>query len=83
MIIKKKLFAVPDKKDIKKRAKGIISQYEKETGLVEDKDFDNIEVFEKDLKKYIFWYNNKRVKLRLKGMSPIQYWAQYYRDLIC
>lgn len=45
--------------------------------------YDNIEVFEKDLKKYIFWYNNKRVKLRLKGMSPIQYRAQYYRDLIC
>ena len=43
--------------------------------------YDNIEDFEKDLKKYILWYNNKRVKLRLKGMSPIQYRAQYYKDL--
>ena len=43
--------------------------------------YENIKVFENDLKKYILWYNNKRVKLRLKGMSPIQYRAQYYRDL--
>jgi transposase InsO family protein len=43
--------------------------------------YDNIEDFEKDLKKYILWYNNKRVKLRLKGLSPIQYRAQYYKNL--
>jgi len=34
-----------------------------------------------ELKKYIAWYNTKRVKLRLKGMSPAQYRAQYYREL--
>ncbi|MBE6255495.1 MAG: hypothetical protein E7105_08295, partial [Prevotella sp.] len=27
------------------------------------------------LRKYIWWYNNKRIKLRLKGMSPVQYRA--------
>jgi len=45
--------------------------------------FDSIESFEAELKKYIIWYNNKRIKLRLKGMSPVQYRAQYYRELIC
>ena len=32
------------------------------------------------LKKYIWWYNNKRIKLRLKGMSPAQYRAHYYKN---
>lgn len=43
-------------------------------------DYESIEDFEKDLRKYILWYNNKRIKLRLKGMSPVQYRA-HYRDL--
>ncbi len=37
--------------------------------------FDSIDVFEKELRKYIWWYNNKRIKLRLNGMSPVQYRA--------
>jgi putative transposase len=40
-------------------------------------DYESIEDFEKDLRKYIVWYNNKRIKLRLKGMSPVQYRAHY------
>ncbi len=43
--------------------------------------YDSVEEFEKELKQYIWWYNNKRIKLRLKGMSPVQYRAQYYKDL--
>ena len=43
--------------------------------------FDSVEDFERQLEKYIHWYNNKRIKLRLKGMSPVQYRAQYYRDI--
>ena len=39
--------------------------------------FDNIEDFKSALKKYMKWYNNKRIKLRLKGMSPVQYRAHY------
>ena len=35
--------------------------------------FSYIEDFEEELRKYIWWYNNKRFKLRLKGMSPVQY----------
>ena len=42
--------------------------------------FDSIEDFENELKKYIWWYNNKRIKLRLKGMSPAQYRAHYYKN---
>ena len=44
--------------------------------------FDSVEVFEKELGKYIYWYNNNRIKMKLKGMSPVQYRAHYYRDLI-
>ncbi|MBR2898872.1 MAG: IS3 family transposase, partial [Fibrobacter sp.] len=27
----------------------------------------------RELRKYIEYYNNDRIKLRLKGMSPVQY----------
>ena len=43
--------------------------------------FDSLDSFEAELKEYIIWYNTKRIKLRLKGMSPVQYRAQYYRGL--
>ena len=42
--------------------------------------FESIEEFESELKIYITWFNTKRIKLRLKGMSPAQYRAQYYRE---
>ena len=35
--------------------------------------YDNIDTLEKDIKKYIEYYNNKRIKLKLNGMSPIQF----------
>ena len=37
--------------------------------------FESIEEFERALRKYIDWYNSNRIKLRLKGMSPVQYRA--------
>ena len=37
--------------------------------------FESAFEFEKELVKYINWYNNKRIKLRLNGMSPVQYRA--------
>lgn len=43
--------------------------------------FDSLDMFEAELKKYIVWYNTKRIKLRLKGMSPAQYRAHYYGEL--
>lgn len=36
-------------------------------------DYQDIEDFKKDLIEYIDYYNNKRIKLRLKGKSPVQY----------
>ena len=35
--------------------------------------FDNPEMFIEALEEYIDYYNNKRIKLRLKGKSPVQY----------
>ncbi len=37
------------------------------------KEFKNIEQFKRELEKYINYYNTKRIKAKLKGMSPIQY----------
>lgn len=37
------------------------------------KDFKSIEHFKQELAKYIDYYNNKRIKSKLKGMSPVQY----------
>jgi len=38
--------------------------------------FDSIQHFENELKMYINYYNNKRIKLKLNGLSPIQYRTQ-------
>ena len=35
------------------------------------------ELFKKDLAKYIEYYNNERIKLKLNGMSPVQYRTQF------
>ena len=42
--------------------------------------FESLDSFETEFKKYIMWYNTKRIKLRLKGMSPAQYRAHYYKN---
>ena len=39
--------------------------------------YTSAEAFIKDLIDYIEYYNNKRIKLRLKGMSPVQYRTQF------
>jgi transposase InsO family protein len=39
--------------------------------------FESPEGFIKALKEYIEYYNNKRIKYRLKGKSPVQYRAQF------
>lgn len=40
---------------------------------IKEKEYKNIEELEKDIIEYIDYYNNKRIKGKLKGMSPIQY----------
>ena len=37
------------------------------------KEYNTIEELEKDIIEYIDYYNNKRIKSKLKGMSPVQY----------
>ncbi|WP_433958021.1 IS3 family transposase [Cytobacillus horneckiae] len=37
------------------------------------KEFESVEHFKEELEKYINYYNTKRIKAKLKGMSPIQY----------
>ncbi|WML56168.1 IS3 family transposase [Neobacillus sp. PS2-9] len=37
------------------------------------KDFESMEHFKVELEKYIYYYNHKRIKVKLEGMSPVQY----------
>ncbi len=43
------------------------------TELLYLQEFDSVEHFISELHAYIEWYNTKRIKLKLDGMSPIQY----------
>jgi transposase InsO family protein len=43
------------------------------TELLYLKEFESVEHFKLELDKYIDYYNNKRIKAKLKGMSPVQY----------
>lgn len=38
--------------------------------------FNSMEEFRIELEKYIYYYNNKRIKSKLKGLSPVQYRIQ-------
>lgn len=40
------------------------------------RDFSSMEEFKEELEKYIWYYNNKRIKCKLKGLSPVQYRLQ-------
>ena len=42
--------------------------------------FKDINHLKNEIKEYIKYYNNERIKLNLKGMSPIQYRAHYYQN---
>ena len=39
--------------------------------------FSDMDDFKRQLKKYIHYYNNDRIKLKLKGKSPVQYRTLY------
>jgi transposase InsO family protein len=38
--------------------------------------FENVKELEMGLKQYIHYYNNDRIKIKLKGLSPVQYRTQ-------
>jgi len=40
--------------------------------------FSSIEHFEKELSEYIDYYNNRRIKSKLKGLSPVQFRTQSF-----
>lgn len=35
--------------------------------------FESVEHFKIELEEYIYWYNNYRIKSKLKGLSPVEY----------
>ena len=37
---------------------------------------DSLEALDKGLKKYIHYYNHKRIRLKLRGLSPVEYRTQ-------
>lgn len=39
-------------------------------------EFESMEHFKRELEKYIYYYNHKRIKAKLKGLSPVQYRVQ-------
>lgn len=39
-------------------------------------EFESMEHFEKELAEYIYYYNNKRMKAKLKDLSPVEYRTQ-------
>ena len=43
------------------------------TELLYLQDFTSVEHFISELTEYIEWYNNKRIKLKLDGLSPVEY----------
>ena len=42
--------------------------------------FKSVHHLKQEIKEYIHYYNNDRIKLNLKGMSPIQYRAHHYQN---
>ena len=42
------------------------------------KKYTSVDELKKDIKEYISYYNNDRIKLNLNGMSPINYRAHHY-----
>jgi len=45
---------------------------------IKEKEYKNIEELEKDIIEYIEYYNNRRIKSKLKGMSPVQFRKHSY-----
>ena len=43
--------------------------------------YTDIEVFKKDLIDYIDYYNNRRIKLKLKGLSPVDYRTKSFKSV--
>lgn len=44
------------------------------------KKFDSIQQLKKEIKQYIYYYNNERIKSNLNKMSPIEYQTHFYNN---
>lgn len=49
--------------------------------LLYSREFKSMQEFKEELEKYIDWYNYKRIKIKLKGMSPVQFRTYYLENL--
>ena len=45
--------------------------------------YHSIAELQAEIEEYLVYYNQKRIKLGLKGLSPVQYRAQYLSQLTC
>ena len=54
-------------------AENFFSIIKSEMFYPKEKQYNNIEELEKDIIEYIEYYNNDRIKSKLKGMSPVNY----------
>lgn len=43
-------------------------------------EYKSVNQLKNDIKKYINYYNNERIKLNLNGMSPVEYRTQFYQN---
>lgn len=44
--------------------------------FLRDRQFRSLAHFKAELDQYIYWFNNERIQLRLKGLSPVEYRTQ-------
>ena len=44
--------------------------------LFHPESFDTVQSLDKAIERYIDYYNHRRIKLKLKGLSPVQYRTQ-------
>ncbi|MCL4891040.1 hypothetical protein E8M05_10395 [Streptococcus pasteurianus] len=52
---------------------GIFLWHSKVRNVLYGKSYQSLDAFEKAITDYIFYYNNKRIKTKRKGFSPMQY----------
>ncbi|KAA9154558.1 IS3 family transposase, partial [Delftia sp. BR1] len=44
--------------------------------LLPEQSFASVQELQRGLRRYIHYYNHQRIKLKLKGLSPVQYRTQ-------
>ena len=47
-----------------------------------EKSYQSLEELEQAIVNYIDYYNHKRIKVKLKGLSPVQYRTKSFQSLI-